>query len=143
MVRPGEGALTQVALEGSVSGVFAEMTCKLVRAGEFPSTTLPTAVVRLLTCEHREMRRYNTVLSWKTFLAWLCAILYKSSIIYSCRIHTYRCEFGDVPSGGNFLCRFCHSQRSCRCAWRCVSAAMCVDLFWVWTPTARGVMRAV
>lgn len=49
MVRPGEGALTQVALERPVSGVFTEMTGQLIGAGKFPSTTFPAAVVWLLT----------------------------------------------------------------------------------------------
>lgn len=53
MVRPGEGALTQVALERPVSGVFPEMTGQLVGAGEFPTTALPAAVVWLLTCVER------------------------------------------------------------------------------------------
>lgn len=58
VVRPGEGAFTQVALEGPVSGVFAEMTGQLIGAGEFPSTAFPAAVIRLLTCEDREMEDY-------------------------------------------------------------------------------------
>lgn len=66
VVRPGEGALTQVALEGPVSGVFAEMTSQLIGAGEFPSTAFPAAVVRLLTCEDREMGDYSTVLNGET-----------------------------------------------------------------------------
>lgn len=149
VVRPGEGALTQVALEGPVSGVFAEMTSQLIGAGEFPSTAFPAAVVRLLTCEDREMGDYSTVLNGETCFclffsyAWLCVITHRSMFIYHDRVHTYRCEFGDVPSGGNSWCRFCHSQRSCRCAWLCASAAMCVVLSWVWTPAARGEMRAV
>lgn len=53
MVRPGERALAQVALERPVSGVFPEMTGQLVGAGEFPSTALPAAVIWLLTCEDR------------------------------------------------------------------------------------------
>lgn len=56
MVRPGEGALAQVALEGPVSCVFAKMTGQLVWAGEFPSTAFPAAVVWLLTCEDRRIR---------------------------------------------------------------------------------------
>lgn len=49
VVRPGEGALAQVALEGTVASVFAEMAGQLVGASEFPSTTFPAAVVWLLT----------------------------------------------------------------------------------------------
>lgn len=56
VVRPGEGAFTQVALEGPVSGVFAEMTGQLIGAGEFPSTAFPAAVVWLLTGVSSEMR---------------------------------------------------------------------------------------
>lgn len=55
VVRPGEGAFAQVALEGPVACVFAEMTGELIGAGEFPSTAFPAAVVRLLTCEDKGM----------------------------------------------------------------------------------------
>lgn len=55
MVRPGEGALAQVALERPVSSMFTEMTGQLVGAGEFPSTTFPATVVRLLTSVSSEM----------------------------------------------------------------------------------------
>lgn len=49
MVGAGEGALAQVALEGSVAGVLAEVTCELVGAGKLPAAAFPVAVVRLLT----------------------------------------------------------------------------------------------
>lgn len=47
MVGAGEGALAQVALEGSVSGVLAEVTGQFVGTGELPSATFPAAMVRL------------------------------------------------------------------------------------------------
>lgn len=49
VVGAGEGALAQVALERPVTGVLAEMTRQLIRAGELPSASLPVAVVRFLT----------------------------------------------------------------------------------------------
>lgn len=48
MVRPGEGALAQMALEGSVSGVLAEVTGQFIRTGKLPATTFPAAMVGLL-----------------------------------------------------------------------------------------------
>lgn len=56
VIRPGEGALAQVALEGPVSRVFAEVTGQLVGPGELPPAAFPAAVVRLLTCEDRGKR---------------------------------------------------------------------------------------
>lgn len=49
VVRAGEGALAQVALEGPVSGVLPEVARELVGAGELPAAALPVAVVRLFT----------------------------------------------------------------------------------------------
>lgn len=49
MVGAGEGALAQVALEGSVPGVLAEVTRELVGAGKLPAAAFPVAVVGLLT----------------------------------------------------------------------------------------------
>lgn len=49
MVGPGEGTLAEVTLEGSVAGVLPEMASQLVGAGELPTATFPTAVIRLLT----------------------------------------------------------------------------------------------
>lgn len=51
MVGPGEGTLAEVTLKGSMSGVLSEMAGQLVRAGELPTATFPTAVIRLLTWE--------------------------------------------------------------------------------------------
>lgn len=48
MVGPGEGALAQMALEGSVSGVLAEVTGQFIRTGKLPATTFPAAMVGLL-----------------------------------------------------------------------------------------------
>lgn len=56
MVGPGEGALTQVALEGSVSGVLAEVTGQFIRTGKLPSATFPIAMVRLLACMRSVVR---------------------------------------------------------------------------------------
>lgn len=85
MVRPGEGSLAQVALEGPVPCVFAVMTRELIRTGELPPTSLPAAVVGLLTCEHREMKDYSTMLNMETrFLSvWgLCVIAHRLGFIY-------------------------------------------------------------
>lgn len=54
MVGPGEGTFAQVALEGSVSGVLAEVTGQFIRTGELPPTAFPTAVIGLLAYERRE-----------------------------------------------------------------------------------------
>lgn len=51
MIRSGEGSLAQVALKRPVSRVFSVVTRQLVRPGELPSTTFPTAMVGFLTCE--------------------------------------------------------------------------------------------
>lgn len=48
VVRSGEGALAQMALEGSVSGVLAEVTGQFIRTGKLPATTFPAAMVGLL-----------------------------------------------------------------------------------------------
>lgn len=50
VVRPGEGPVAEVALEGPVPGVLAVVAGELVGAGELPAAALPVAVVRLLTC---------------------------------------------------------------------------------------------
>lgn len=58
VIGPGESALAQVALEGSVARVLPEMTRELVGAGELPAAALPAAVVGLLTCgRHKERER--------------------------------------------------------------------------------------
>lgn len=49
VVRAGERALTQMALERPVARVFSEMTRQLIGTGEFPSASLPVTVVRFLT----------------------------------------------------------------------------------------------
>ena len=48
MVTPGEGPLTQVALERSVTSVFPVVSGQLIRPRELPATALPSAVVGLL-----------------------------------------------------------------------------------------------
>lgn len=50
MVRPGEGPVALLALEGAVPGVFAVVPRQFVRAGEFPPTAVPITVVGFLTC---------------------------------------------------------------------------------------------
>lgn len=50
MVGAGESPLTEVALEGPVPCVLAVVAGQLVRAGKFPATAFPGAVVGLLTC---------------------------------------------------------------------------------------------
>ena len=56
VVRPGEGPVAEVALEGPVPGVLAIVTGELVGASELPAAAFPVAVVGLLTCRrnHRE-----------------------------------------------------------------------------------------
>jgi len=49
MVGPGEGALAQMALERSVSGVLAEVTGQLIRASELPRTAFPHTLIGLLS----------------------------------------------------------------------------------------------
>lgn len=56
MVRPGESAFTQVALERPVSGVLPEVTRELVGTSELPAATFPTAVVWFLSCVCPEVR---------------------------------------------------------------------------------------
>ena len=48
MVGPGEGSLTQFAVERFVPSVFPLMSSELVRPGEPPATVLPLADVGLL-----------------------------------------------------------------------------------------------
>lgn len=48
MVTSGEGTLTKVALERTVSSVLAVMPRQFIRAGKLPATTLPVAVVGFL-----------------------------------------------------------------------------------------------
>jgi len=48
MVGSGECPFAESALEGPVAGVFAVVASELVGAGEFPSASLPGALVRLL-----------------------------------------------------------------------------------------------
>lgn len=50
MVRAGEGALAEVALERPVSRVFPEVTGQLIRPGKLPATAFPVTVVGLFTC---------------------------------------------------------------------------------------------
>ena len=57
VVRPREGSLAQMALKGTVTGVFAVMASEFIRTSEFPSATLPAAMVRLFTCVDNERRR--------------------------------------------------------------------------------------
>lgn len=49
VVRAGETAVTHATLKRLCPGVFPVMACQLIRAGEAPLTSLPGAVVRLLT----------------------------------------------------------------------------------------------
>jgi hypothetical protein len=48
MVESGESPFAESALEGPVAGVVAVVAGELVGAGEFPSASLPGALVRLL-----------------------------------------------------------------------------------------------
>lgn len=64
VVGPGECALAQVALEGPVTGVFAEMPCQFVGASEFPAATVPTAMVWLFTCRDKEERNVSISFRW-------------------------------------------------------------------------------
>lgn len=50
VVRPGKGTFAEVALKGTVTGMLAKVACQLIGASEFPSATLPVAVIWLFTC---------------------------------------------------------------------------------------------
>lgn len=50
VVGTGESPLAEVALEGPVPCVLAVVAGQLIRAGKFPATAFPGAVVGLLTC---------------------------------------------------------------------------------------------
>lgn len=60
VVRPGEGPLAQVALEGPVARVLAVMTREFVRACELPPAALPAAVVGLFTCKAQRSQEVIT-----------------------------------------------------------------------------------
>ncbi len=68
VVGAGEGAFTHVALERPMAGVFTEMTRQLVGAGEFPSASLPVAVVRFFTWWCKAMGLVLLVLKHKCML---------------------------------------------------------------------------
>lgn len=50
VVRAGECPFTEVALEGSVTGVFPVVAGQLVGTGKLPATSVPGTVVWLFTC---------------------------------------------------------------------------------------------
>lgn len=50
VVRAGEAAVTVAAFERFDAGVFAVMSCQLVRASELPCAVIPRTLVWLLTC---------------------------------------------------------------------------------------------
>lgn len=50
VVRPGEGPVAEVALEGPVARVLAIVTGELIGASELPAAAFPVAVVGLFTC---------------------------------------------------------------------------------------------
>lgn len=54
VVGPREGALAQVALEGLLARVLAEVARQLVGPRELPRAALPRALVRLLACKHKK-----------------------------------------------------------------------------------------
>ena len=49
MIGSREGPLAESALERSISGVLPVVAGELIRSGEFPSASLPGALIRLLT----------------------------------------------------------------------------------------------
>lgn len=55
MVASGEGALTEVTLEWSITGMFAVVTCKLIRSCKLPATSLPRAAIRFLASVRSEV----------------------------------------------------------------------------------------
>lgn len=55
VVGAGESPLTEVALEGPVPCVLAVVAGQLIRAGKFPATAFPGAVVGLLACRGEGM----------------------------------------------------------------------------------------
>lgn len=50
VVRPGEGPVAEVALEGPVARVLAIVTGELIGARKLPTAAFPVAVVGLFTC---------------------------------------------------------------------------------------------
>lgn len=56
MVRPGEGSVTALALEGAVARVFSVVTSEFIRSGKLPPAAFPVTVIRLLTCVGSQMR---------------------------------------------------------------------------------------
>lgn len=50
MVRPGEGSVAFLTLKWSVARMLPVMPRELIRTGEFPATSLPVTVIRLLSC---------------------------------------------------------------------------------------------
>lgn len=50
VVRAGEAAVAVTAFEWFDTGVFAVMSCQLVRASELPCAVIPRTLVRLFTC---------------------------------------------------------------------------------------------
>lgn len=49
VVRAGKGTVAQVTLEGTVTGVFAEVACKFVGSGKLPTASFPVAMIGFFT----------------------------------------------------------------------------------------------
>lgn len=49
VVRAGKGTVAQVTLEGTVTGVFAEVACKFVGSGKLPTAAFPVAMIGFFT----------------------------------------------------------------------------------------------
>ena len=60
MIRAGEAAVAHGTLERLRPGVFPEMASQLVRAGEAPLTSLPGALVRLLSFSRHTQNKNQT-----------------------------------------------------------------------------------
>lgn len=57
VVRSGEGAGADGALEGFGARVFPVVSGQLIGASETPVAAVPRAAVRLLTCREKKKRR--------------------------------------------------------------------------------------
>lgn len=58
VIRPGEGTVTHVALEGSDASVFAVMACEFIRPCKLPAAAFPVTVVRFLTWERKSSMNF-------------------------------------------------------------------------------------
>ncbi len=72
VVRPGEGALTMLALEGLDPGVLPVVPGQLVGTGKAPLAALPGAAIRLLSCNKKREKGGIIIISslWAFLWPW-------------------------------------------------------------------------